>query len=72
LWIAFVRLTIAGKEMDDHFVFPVYKYVEEVNDYFREKLYSLLRREAGINLQLDLGDLCDRCPLHSRQSTSRV
>lgn len=57
-------LTIAGKEMDDHFVFPVFKYVEEVNDYFREKLYSLLRREAGIDLQLDLGDLCDRCPLH--------
>jgi hypothetical protein len=57
-------LTIAGKETDDHFVFPVFKHVEEVNEYFREKLYSLLRREAGIDLQLDLGDLCDRCPLH--------
>ena len=57
-------LSITGKEMDDHFVFPVHQYVEEVNDYFREKLYTLLRREAGIDLQLDLGDLCDRCPLH--------
>ena len=57
-------LSIAGKEMDDHFVFPVFTYVEEVNDYFRERLYALLRREAGIELELDLGDLCDRCPLH--------
>jgi hypothetical protein len=46
--------------MDDHFVLPVFKDVEEVNDYFRDKLYSLLRHEAGIDLRLGLGDLCDR------------
>ena len=34
-------LTISGKEMDDHFVFPIFKYVEEVNDYFRDRLSSL-------------------------------
>jgi len=57
-------LSIAGTEMDDHFVFPVYQYVEEVNDYFRERLYDLLRREAGIELDVDPAALCDKCPLH--------
>ena len=57
-------LTIAGIEMDDHFVFPVFKYVEEVNVYFQERLYDLLRREAGIELEVDMAALCDRCPLH--------
>ena len=56
-------LSVGGKEIDDHFVFPIFKYVEEVNDYFREKLYSRRSSEAGIELELDLGDLCDRCPL---------
>ena len=56
-------LSIAGDGMDDHFVFPVFKYVEEVNDYFRERLYALLRKEVGAP-SLDLGDICDRCPLH--------
>lgn len=59
-------LSIAGTDMDDHFVFPVFKYVEEVNDYFRERLYILLRREVGAE-SLDLGDLCDRCPLHRQK-----
>ena len=59
-------LSIAGSEIDDHFVFPVLKYVEEVNDYFREQLYSLLRREAGIELDVDVAELCDKCPLHKR------
>jgi hypothetical protein len=59
-------LSIAGQDMDDHFVFPVYKYVEEVNDYFRERLYLLLQREVGAQQTLDFGDLCDRCPLHRR------
>ena len=57
-------LSITGTEMDDHFVFPVFKYVEEVNVYFQERLYDLLRREAGIELEIDKATLCDRCPLH--------
>ena len=57
-------LSIAGTEMDDHFVFPVVKYVEDVNDYFQEQLYELLRREAGVELEIDPAALCDRCPLH--------
>jgi hypothetical protein len=57
-------LCISGEEMDDHFVFPVRKYVEEVNDYFRERLHHLLRRETGIDLDYDKTALCDRCPLH--------
>ena len=57
-------LSISGTEMDDHFVFPVFKYVEEVNVYFQERLYDLLRREAGIELEIDKATLCDRCPLH--------
>lgn len=59
-------LSIGGQDMDDHFVYPVFKYVEEVNDYFRERLYELLRREVGTAPELDLGDICDRCPLHKR------
>jgi len=57
-------LSVAGTEIDDHFVFPVFKYVEEVNVYFQEQLYELLRREAGVELQIDAAELCDKCPLH--------
>jgi len=59
-------LSIAGTEMDDHFVFPIFRYVEEVNSYFQEQLYGLLRREAGIELEVDKAALCDMCPLHAR------
>ena len=59
-------LSIGGNEIDDHFVFPVFTYVEEVNDYFREQLYDLLRREAGIELEVEALTLCDKCPLHKR------
>jgi hypothetical protein len=57
-------LSIAGVEMDDHFVFPVFKYVEEVNAYFRERLHDVLRREAGLDVDVDTAILCDRCPMH--------
>lgn len=57
-------LSITGLEMDDHFVFPVFKYVEEVNEYFKEKLYDLLRKEVGLVPDIDTALLCDKCPLH--------
>ena len=34
--------SIAGKELDAHFNFPVLKGVERVNSYFRDKLDALL------------------------------
>ena len=57
--------SLAGDELDDHFVFPVTKYVEEVNDYFRTLLYQLLQ-EVGSPAQMDMfEDLCERCPMRN-------
>lgn len=56
--------SISGTEMDDHFVFPVYQAVEEVNGYFKARLYQLLDKETGIATQADISQLCDRCPFH--------
>ena len=39
---------LPGSKLDDHFVFPVHRHVEEVNLYFREKLHALLSRETGL------------------------
>jgi len=33
---------ITGAEMDEHFGFPVYEAVEEVNKYYRSRLFSIL------------------------------
>lgn len=57
-------LCISGHEIDDHFVFAVHRHVEEVNDYFQESLYTLLRKETGLHGDVNLDSLCDKCPLH--------
>jgi hypothetical protein len=36
--------SLIGRELNDHFGFPVYDLVEEANAYFKEQLYSLLDR----------------------------
>jgi hypothetical protein len=56
-------LCISGDEMDDHFAFLVKRYVSEVNEYFKEQLYVLLKRITGLPPELDRSVLCDRCPL---------
>jgi len=56
--------SIAGEDMDDHFVFPVYDYVEEVNAYFKNQLYELLDETITRDDGYKSTDLCDRCPLH--------
>ncbi len=38
-------LSLVREELDEHFDFPVVAAVEEVNDYFRDRLHELL--EAG-------------------------
>jgi hypothetical protein len=38
-------LALAGTELDDHFGFPVIGAIEQVNDYFRHKLHSLIEEE---------------------------
>ena len=35
--------SLTGRELDDHFVFPVFDEMERVNMYFREKLCELLK-----------------------------
>jgi hypothetical protein len=37
-------LSLVGKELDGHFGFPIYDKVEQVNNYFRERLYALLEQ----------------------------
>jgi|SRR5262245_7720339 len=37
-----VPFGILGSEMDEHFGWPVYEAVEEVNRYFQERLFSIL------------------------------
>lgn len=34
--------SLTGKELNEHFGFPVWESVERVNNYFREKLDVLL------------------------------
>jgi hypothetical protein len=36
---------ITGSELDEHFSWPVYESVDEVNKYFRDRLFSIL---AGV------------------------
>ena len=38
-------LAISGKELDEHFSFPIIEAVEAVNDYFRQRLYALINEE---------------------------
>jgi hypothetical protein len=38
-------LALSGTELDDHFCFPVIDAIEEVNGYFRQRLYSLIEEE---------------------------
>ena len=33
---------ITGAEMDEHFGFPIYEAVEEVNKYYQSRLFSIL------------------------------
>jgi hypothetical protein len=35
-------LSLIGTELNEHFGFPVYNYVEDANLYFRQQLYELL------------------------------
>jgi hypothetical protein len=56
-------LCISGDEIDDHFAFLVKRYVDEVNEYFKEQLYAFLKRVTGLPPELDKSALCDRCPL---------
>jgi len=37
---------ITGAEMDEHFSWPVYEPVDEVNKYFQTRLFSILARSA--------------------------
>lgn len=36
--------SLIGSELNDHFGFPVYEFVETANAYFKQKLYELLER----------------------------
>lgn len=38
-------LSLTGDELDDHFGFPIYDAIEEVNEYFKSKLYALIEDE---------------------------
>ena len=62
-------LNLNGTDLDDHFVFRVYDPVEEVNAYFRERLYELLDRETGLS-EIEESALCPTCPLHNRRSAT--
>jgi hypothetical protein len=37
-------LSLIGTELNEHFGFPVYNYVEDANLYFRQQLYELLEK----------------------------
>jgi hypothetical protein len=37
-------LSLIGTELNEHFGFPVYNYVEDANLYFKQQLYELLER----------------------------
>ncbi|MFC5068860.1 hypothetical protein [Flaviflagellibacter deserti] len=56
-------LNLFGHELDDHFVFPVQKYVDAVNERFQERLYDLLSDVLGLT-ELERAALCQACPLH--------
>jgi hypothetical protein len=58
-------LNLVGEELDDHFVFPVRRYVDEINVYFQEQLLALLRDTLGLT-ELERAALCGTCPLHER------
>jgi hypothetical protein len=38
-------LALAGRELDEHFAFPVVEAIEQVNTYFRKRLYALIEEE---------------------------
>lgn len=38
-------LALAGSELDEHFAFPVFEAIEQVNSYYRQQLYSLIEEE---------------------------
>ena len=58
-------LNLVGEDLDDHFVFPVKKYVDEVNTYFQEQLHALLRDSLALSSS-EKSRLCDACPIHER------
>lgn len=60
-------LCLIGEELDDHFVFPVFREVERVNQYFKEQLYLLVENISS-EVELDFEGLCNCCPL--KQPTS--
>lgn len=58
-------LCLVADDLDDHFVFPVKKDVERVNQYFQEQLHMLLESIAN-EQALDFDGLCQTCPLKGR------
>ncbi len=41
-------ISLIGSELDAHFEYPVVRYVEAANEYFRKKLYELIENWATI------------------------
>lgn len=67
-------LCVVGEDLDDHFVFSVRRSLEEVNDYFRERVHQLLSCEAGIavlngTVSLNIGT---RSPAEAQQLAFEV
>jgi hypothetical protein len=58
-------LCLSADDLDDHFVFPVRRDVERVNQYFQEQLHLLLESIAN-DQRLDFDGLCQTCPLKGR------